>query len=202
MHTGCRDQFPHITAHTLRRDVLLLGPAAKKFVESATKKVLVWSALRSKDKDYLELMERLRSGSYRHCDDVATIVPPRALPPLPQSDASTSNNGWVASEPLVAPYSAGVCSSCGITTASIFFSSGREGGVASPQTSGGAAGDARTGSDEGEDARQVSYTQAMLLLLLTYRQSRWAASLATLTNTEGRVRGELRQASGESPDRV
>ena len=46
-HTGCRDQFPHITAHALRRGVLLLGPAAKEFVDGAAKNVHVWSKLES-----------------------------------------------------------------------------------------------------------------------------------------------------------
>lgn len=41
-----------------------------------------------------------------------------------------------------------------------------------------------------------------LLLLLTYSLSPWVASLATLTNTEGRVWGELHQALKESRDRV
>ena len=100
-HTGCRDQFPLITADALRRRVLYLGPAANMFAEGAAKLVLVWSKLRSKDKEHLQPMERLRNGSYRPCDDVVAIVPPSVLPPLPQSDASTSNNGWVAAEPLL-----------------------------------------------------------------------------------------------------
>ena len=113
----------------------------------------------ARTKDYVELMEILRSGPDRPFDDVATIDPPGALPPLPQSDASTSINGWVAAEPLDAPYSAGLCSSCGSTLASICSSPGREGGVASAQTSGGAAGDAKTGGGAEEEACQVSYTQ-------------------------------------------
>ena len=51
-------------------------------------------------------------------------------------------------------------------------------------------------------ARCPTRKQGFSLLLLTYSYSRWAASLATLTNTEERVRRELHQALRESPDRV
>ena len=159
-HPGCRNQYPHITALALRRDVLLLASAAKKFVEGAAKDVALWSVLRSPDKDYLELMERVRSDAYEPCDDVGTIVPPHALPPPPQNAARTSNDGRAAAGPLGTSHAAGACCSCDSTSASICASCGRGRGVASAETAGGAARDAGTGGGTEGDARQISYAQA------------------------------------------
>lgn len=161
-------------------------------VEGAAKNVAVWNVFRSPDKDYLE-----------PCDDVATIVPPRALQPLPQNAARTSNDGRAATGPLGTPHEAVVCCSCRSTSASVCASCGRGRDVASTETAGGADGDAGNGGAEG-NARQISYAQ---------RPS--AAAAASAANLEliggfvgdssqqrGARWGALHRALRESPHRL
>ena len=55
-HHGSRNQYPHITALSLQRGVLLLRSAAKNFVEAAAKDVAAWTMLRGGDRDYRDLV--------------------------------------------------------------------------------------------------------------------------------------------------
>ena len=139
--------FSTLTSQPMLCNAAFSVPAsAKKVCEDVANNVAVWTILRSKDKDYLELMERVRSGSYQPCDEVAAMIPPlkHALAALPPSATtrSTGKVGQVDTGALVTPGVAGMCS------------------LGGAQNQGAAAGNAKTLGDTGGGARQMSYPQA------------------------------------------
>lgn len=94
---GIRDDFSKISANALRRDILLLTPAAKAFLKNTVGDVAAWNMMKAKE--FLELQEQIRTGSCEIQDAAAaTIAPP--LPPLPPGTPSGGNKDPAAAMPL------------------------------------------------------------------------------------------------------
>ena len=87
---GNRDECSKIPANALRRVILLLPPAAKRFVKEAIK-----GRRRVEHVERQELprsLEHLRTGWYQGRDGVVAAVAPVQLPPLPSTASSGSKN--------------------------------------------------------------------------------------------------------------
>lgn len=93
------DQDAKMTARALRHDVLLLGPAAKRFVKDAVRDSAAWTEL--KRKEYPQLQQRLRCGSHQTRDEFATVAAPQ---PLPALSTTTSKDGQATAVPLTAGF--------------------------------------------------------------------------------------------------
>ena len=96
------DQDAKMAARALRHDVLLPGPAAKRFVKDVVRDSAAWTEL--KRKEYLQLQQRLRCGSHQTRDEFATIAAPE---PLPAFSTATSKDGRATAVPLTAGFSRG-----------------------------------------------------------------------------------------------
>lgn len=113
---GTRDDVSKLSATALRRNILLLAPAAKSFLKEAIADISAWELLKAKG--LLTLQEQLRTSSHeaQGVPAAKTVAP---LPPLPPTSPGDSGKGPVTVPPLAIGFSRGSSSSFALDLSSI-----------------------------------------------------------------------------------